>query len=338
MTRPVCPSSVATVLPVAASHSRAVLSSEPVRTRAPSGEKATAQTGPVCPSSVGDRLARRRVPQPRRLVLGAGEDARAVGREGDSRRRGLYGPRAWRPSCPSPRPTAAPSCRRSRSGRARRRARRRQPQTGPVWPSSVATVLPVAASHSRAVLSSEPVRTRAPSGEKATAATGPVCPSSVATGLPVAASHSRAVLSPEPVRTRAPSGEKATPQTRPVCPSSVATGLPVAASHSRAVLSSEPVRTRAPSGEKATAADGARVSLERGDRLARRRVPQPRRLVLGAGQDARAVGREGDGRDAARVALERGDRLARRRVPQPRRLVVGAGQDARAVGREGDGR
>jgi hypothetical protein len=69
--------------------------------------------------------------------------------------------------------------------------------------------LPVAASHSRAVLSTEPVRTRLLSGENATAQTAPVCPARVATTFPMAASHSRAVLSTEPVRTRVPSGENA---------------------------------------------------------------------------------------------------------------------------------
>ena len=67
--------------------------------------------------------------------------------------------------------------------------------TESVCPARVATALPVAASHSRAVLSSEPVRTRVPSGENATAQTESVCPARVATALPVAASHSRAVLS-----------------------------------------------------------------------------------------------------------------------------------------------
>ena len=43
--------------------------------------------------------------------------------------------------------------------------------TGPSWPASVATTLPVAASHSRAVLSRDAVATSRPSGEKATAQT-----------------------------------------------------------------------------------------------------------------------------------------------------------------------
>ena len=208
--------------------------------------------------------------------------------------------------------------------------------TGPVWPSSVATVLPVAVSHSRAVLSSEPVRTRAPSGEKATAQTVPVCPSSMATTLPVAASHSRPVLSSEPVNTRAPSGEKTTALTGPVCPSSAATALPVAASHSRARVIVGAGQDAGAIGREGDSPDRARVAFERGDRLARRRVPQPRRRVVRAGQDAGAAGREGDSPNGSRVSLERGDCLAGLRVPQPRRVVPRAGYDAGAMGRESD--
>ena len=75
----------------------------------------------------------------------------------------------------------------------------------PVWPDSVASGLPVAACHSRAVLSWEPVSTSRPSGENATAVSGCLWPDSVASGLPVAACHSRAVLSKEPVSASRPS-------------------------------------------------------------------------------------------------------------------------------------
>ena len=51
LTQSVCPTRVATALPVAASHSRAVLSAEPVRTRVPSGENAAAVMLAVCPRS-----------------------------------------------------------------------------------------------------------------------------------------------------------------------------------------------------------------------------------------------------------------------------------------------
>ena len=95
------------------------------------------------------------------------------------------------------------------------------------------------------------------------------------------------------------------------------------------------MRTRWPSGEKATALTGS-VSHERRDRGPGRRVPQPRRLVQGAGENALAVGREGDRPDTVCVSHERRDRGPGRRVPQPRRLVQGAGENALAVGREGD--
>ena len=53
--------------------------------------------------------------------------------------------------------------------------------------------LPVAASQSRAVLSSLPVRTVLPSGLNATAVTASWCARGGPMGLPVAASQSRAV-------------------------------------------------------------------------------------------------------------------------------------------------
>ena len=64
--------------------------------------------------------------------------------------------------------------------------------------------------------------------------------------------------------------------------------------------------------------------------------PQPRRVVLGAGKDARAVGRERDSCDGIRVSGEARHDLAAGRVPQARHNVAGAGEYARAVGRERD--
>ena len=70
---------------------------------------------------------------------------------------------------------------------------------------------PVAASQSRAVLSSLPVRTVLPSGLKATAIDRVLGAAMAAPmGCPVAASQSRAVLSLLPVRTVLPSGLNAT--------------------------------------------------------------------------------------------------------------------------------
>ncbi len=112
--------------------------------------------------------------------------------------------------------------------------------------------LPVAASQSRAVLSSLPVRTALPSGLNATAATPPWWAMGGPMGSPVAASQSRAVSSSLPVRTALPSGLNATARTLPWWAMGGPMGLAVAGSQSRAVLSELPVRTALPSGLNAT--------------------------------------------------------------------------------------
>ena len=63
----------------------------------------------------------------------------------------------------------------------------------------------------------------------------------------------------------------------------------------------------------------------------RERVPQPRRTVIGRGQDAAAVGGKRRAPELVDMALEGGERLAVA-VPQPRRAVAGRGQNAAAVG------
>jgi len=78
VTQSVCPVRAITALPAAASHSRAVLSWEPVKTRVPSGENTTDQTEFVCPARVATASPVAAFPQPRRVVLGAGQDASAV--------------------------------------------------------------------------------------------------------------------------------------------------------------------------------------------------------------------------------------------------------------------
>ena len=78
------------------------------------------------------------------------------------------------------------------------------------WPSSVLRHDPVAASHSRTVLSWDADATSWPYGEKATALTTLEWPSSVLRHDPVAASHSRTVSSQDADATSWPSGEKAT--------------------------------------------------------------------------------------------------------------------------------
>ena len=69
------------------------------------------------------------------------------------------------------------------------------PQTQLVWPLKMRTCLPVAGSHSRAVVSPLAVASSRPSGLNATPLTGPLCPVRVRRCSPVAGSHSRAVVS-----------------------------------------------------------------------------------------------------------------------------------------------
>ena len=64
-TRSSCPPSTAISAPLAASHSRAVLSHDAVTMRVPSGEKAAdAHDRSSCPLQHGDLPPRRRLPQP----------------------------------------------------------------------------------------------------------------------------------------------------------------------------------------------------------------------------------------------------------------------------------
>ena len=133
--------------------------------------------------------------------------------------------------------------------------------------------------------------------------------------------------------TRVPSGENAAQLIRASCPRRKAISLPVAASHSHAVLSSEAVMTRVPSGEKV--ADPTKsLTAQDSDFLAGRGVPQPRGIVIGGGDDARPVRREGGTPNRNFVAAQDSDLRARRGVPQPRGLVIGGGDDARSVRRE----
>ena len=98
--------------------------------------------------------------------------------------------------------------------------------------------------------------------------------------LPVAASHTRAVLSADAVTMRVPSGLNCALVTLSSCPASVARLLPVAASHTRAVLSSDAVTMRVPSGLNCALVHATLMPRERGEALARRRVPHPRGLVV----------------------------------------------------------
>ena len=109
--------------------------------------------------------------------------------------------------------------------------------TIPLVPSlSVASCLPVATSHSLAVVSA--VARRWPSGLKATEETDPpwrLGSMSVRSGWPVAAPQMMAEPPWLPVARSVPSGLKATSSTGRVWPRSVSSRRPVAASHTEAV-------------------------------------------------------------------------------------------------------
>ncbi len=68
-------------LPLAASHTRTVWSSDPLTMRAPSGENPAALDGPLMAAQDQELLAARRVPHPNRVVQGPADDARAIRRE-----------------------------------------------------------------------------------------------------------------------------------------------------------------------------------------------------------------------------------------------------------------
>ena len=241
---------------MAASHSRTVLSSLPEAMRVPSGLNATLYTAlGVAGQRLADGLAGGRVPQPHRLVVAAGGDARAVGAE-------------------------------RHAGHRVRVAGQRLRRSG--WP--------VAASHSRTVLSALPEASRVPSGLNATLYTVlGVAGQRLADGLAggrVPQPHrvvGAAGGEPGAVGAERHAGHRAR------CGRSAAgrSGWPVAASHSRTVLSSLPEAMRVPSGLNATL-DTASVWPVSGwpIGLAGGRVPQPHRLVVTAGGDARAVGAE----------------------------------------------
>lgn len=121
-------------------------------------------------------------------------------------------------------------------------------------------------SHNRAVVSSDAVRMRWPSGENTALQTVPACPRRAASGLP-APSHNRAVLIIRRGEDAAAVGHENTPrQTQPACLCRMASGLP-RPSHSRAVVirrGKDAVSVRRERG----AIDRASMSLEGGERLA----------------------------------------------------------------------
>src|SRR5262245_55147322 len=102
------------------------------------------------------------------------------------------------------------------------------------------------ASHTFAVRSWLPVRTRDPSALNDADVTIPVCPLRVSTSAPLLASHTRAVRSSPPVTIRDPSALNDAERMPSVCPRRVSSSAPLLAPHTFAVLSWLPVRTRDP--------------------------------------------------------------------------------------------
>ena len=140
----------------------------------------------------------------------------------------------------------------------------------------------------------------------------------------------------EAVTMRAPSGEK-DGALHPVLVARAGrrSPAPVVASQSRAVRSSEAVTMRAPSGETTALRTQSSWPRRAASSLPGCRVPDPRRVVVGGGDDAGAVGREGTRSAPSPRGRAGRDLLARCRVPDPRRAVIGGGDDAGAVGGEG---
>ncbi len=155
--------------PVAASHSRAVLSQLPVRIVLPSGLNATEYTMLEC--ARGSPSGRPVAASHSRAVLSSapGEDRLAVGaeRHGEHPVRMLHGLAEWPAGggVPQPRRLVTAPGEDRLAVRAERRGRDTMSGCSMGWPMG----RPVAASHSRAVLSLLPVRIVLPSGLKATA-------------------------------------------------------------------------------------------------------------------------------------------------------------------------
>ena len=131
--------------------------------RVPSGLNCALVTAPSCPASVASDLAGGCVPHARGLVLRRRDDARAVRAELRAHHRFLMSgerrQRLARGGVPHARGLVVRRRDDARAVRAELRA-----ITASSCPASVASALPVAASHTRAVLSYDAVTMRVPSG------------------------------------------------------------------------------------------------------------------------------------------------------------------------------
>ena len=191
--------------PVAASHTRAVLSADAVTTRAPSGLNVALWTISSCCNGlpIGAPVA---ASHTRAVLSGRGRHAPAVGAEHRVKYLTVVLQGLCRSAPRSPHPTPA---RPSVLGRGHHPlavgAERRGPD-GSSCCKGLPIGAPVAASHTRAVLSSGRGHHTRPVGAERRARTLRSCRRGLPIGAPVAASHTRAVLSSDAVTTRLPSG------------------------------------------------------------------------------------------------------------------------------------
>jgi len=160
-------------------------------------------------------------------------------------------------------------------------------------PSSLTNSLPVEASQTRAVLPTETVTIREPSGENAALWNGAVALSSLNTSFPVETSHTWAVLK-EAVSMREPSRENAALPTPASNASSLSNTFPVEASHTRAVLSSDAGHDSRAVRREGRAIDPVQMAVEFKQHLSRGGVPHPSRIVIRGCGYSRPILGEGD--------------------------------------------
>ena len=183
------------------------------------------------------------------------------------------------------------------------------------WPRRTNSSVPLAASHTRTVLSSGPAddarairRERGTRQKSRRGRAGPEARPRSPRPTPAPCRQQT------PLTMRAPSGENPAAVTRSSWPRRTRSSSPLAASHTRTVSSSDPLTMRAPSGENA-AAETPLMAAQDQQLLAARRVPHPHRLVVGPAHDARAIGRERRCRDPVLVATQTSSAA---RSPRPR--------------------
>src|SRR2546421_197 len=153
----------------------------------------------------------------------------------------------------------------------------------PSWPRRTGPGAPVRASHTRTVLSTDPLTMCAPSGETATLMTEPSWPRRTGPGAPVRASHTRTDRKIDVDGKSVDLDGSAD-----VCSSDVGDNL-----------------------------DRSIMAAQDGPGCPRACVPHPHRLVQRPAHDLRAIGRDGDARDPILMAAQDGPGRPRTRVPHP---------------------